>query len=64
MSHFGSILCRGKDVKPHDGSGTSMEEFIKDPAKLCAKLTIENPYTMKRIHYQIQVRGCSFSCRA
>jgi hypothetical protein len=56
-------LCRGKDVKPHDGSRTSVEEFINDPATLCEKLTIENPDTMERVHYSIQVRGCSFSCR-
>jgi hypothetical protein len=52
-------MGRGKEVKPHDGTRTSVDEFLNEPDKLCAKFLIENDETMERVHYSIQVRPCS-----
>lgn len=52
-------MSRGKEVKPHDGTRTSVDEFMNEPDKLCAKFLIENDETMERVHYSIQVRPAS-----
>jgi len=50
---FASFL-HGRPVKPHDGSRTSLDDFIADADRLCTKFTVENPHSMERIHYSIQ----------
>lgn len=46
----------GKELKPHDGSQTRVEDFVRDPLSLCTKFTVENEAQMERMHYAIQVR--------
>jgi hypothetical protein len=41
-------------VKPHDGSSTSVEVFMRNPDELCTRFTVENQASMDRVHYAIQ----------
>lgn len=50
-----SSFVDGREIKPHDGARTSVEDFRANPDKLCTHFTVENVENMERIHYAVQV---------